>query len=106
MSDVQLLCYSVGAYTGCVVLCGAILESLVQKACDSKNIKEDGLGPKITALKNAGVVKGHYQDLIEVSKFYRHKAAHPTSEIFNLEKANLAIGATLIFIEEVFTIGR
>jgi len=78
----------------------------VQTACDGKNIKRDGLGPKITALKDAGVVTGHYEELMEVSKFYRHKAAHPWSEIFNIEKANLAVGAILIFIEEVFTIGR
>jgi hypothetical protein len=97
-----LVCYGVGAYAGAIALCGTVAESLVERACKDRGLVADGFGPKVRALRDQGVLKHQYDDLVGLVTTYRHLAAHPSAELFNLEKANIVIGATLILLDEVF----
>jgi hypothetical protein len=97
-----LICYGVGAYAGAIALCGTVAESLVERACKDRGLAPDGFGPKVRALRDQGILKHQYDDLVGLVTTYRHLAAHPSPEPFNLEKANIVIGATLILLDEVF----
>jgi len=97
-----LVCYGGGAYAGAIALCGTVAESLVERACKDRGLAADGFGPKVRALRDEGVLRHQYDDLVGLVTTYRHLAAHPSPELFNLEKANVVVGATLILLDEVF----
>ena len=97
-----LVCYGAGAYAGAIGLCGTVAESLVERACKDRRLVADGFGPKVRALRDQGVLKHQYDDLVGLVTTYRNLAAHPSAELFNLEKANVVVGATLILLDEVF----
>ncbi len=97
-----LLCFKVEAYTGAIALCGTVAESLVERACKSRALSGDSFGAKVKALRSEGVLKQQYNSLVGVVTTYRNLAAHPSDELFNREKANVVIGATLVLLEEVF----
>ena len=96
--------YSVGAYTACICVCRNILQDLVQKLCQANSISEGSLGAQIEKLvENKTIKSSHHSLLIELSKFFGHRAAHPTTEVFNKEKASLVLSALFIINEEVFS---
>lgn len=97
-----LLCYGVGAYAGAIALCGTVAEGLVQRACELRGLSGDSFGAKVKALREAGVLKHQYDDMVSIVTTYRNLTTHPSPEEFNREKANLVIGATLILVDEVF----
>ncbi len=86
----------------CCLTCGRIFEALVKEACKRNNLKFQGLARGIEKLKDNGILKGHYKQFFEVSKYYRDKVSHPTSEVFNKEKAKWFLSTLLIFVEELF----
>ena len=95
--------YRNGCYIACCLMCGRILEALVKDACDKTNIKFSGLGDGIKGLKAAGCLGGKPHDgLMSLSKYYRDKVAHPTSEVFGKDKAKWFLSSLLILIDELF----
>ncbi len=95
--------YRNGCYIACCLMCGRILEALVKDACDKTNIKFSGLGDGIKGLKAAGCLGGKPHDgLMSVSKYYRDKVTHPTSEVFGKDKAKWFLSSLLILIDELF----
>ena len=108
-SDIQALFYEAlntyrnGCYIACCLMCGRILEALVKDACDKNNIKFSGLGGGINDLKTAGCLGGKQHDkLVSISKYYRDKVVHPTSEVFGKDKAKWFLSSLLILIDELF----
>ena len=95
--------YKNGLYIACCSMCGNILAGLVKDTCQRNNLKYKGLAEGIKDLKDAGVIKEPYKQLIDVAKYYRDHADHPTSEAFTKEKAKLFLSSLIIFIEEIFT---
>ncbi len=96
--------FSVGAYTACVCVCRNILQDLVQSLCQVNLISEGSLTSQITALVSKNVIKtSHHSLLIELSKIFGNRAAHPTTEQFDRTKANLVLSALFIVNEELFT---
>jgi len=94
--------YKNGFYIACCSMCGNILESLVKGTCQRNNLEYEKLAQGIDVLKDAGIIKKPYEQLIDVAKYYRDHADHPTSEAFTEEKAKLFLSSLIIFIEGIF----
>ncbi|MCK5600867.1 DUF4145 domain-containing protein [Candidatus Pacearchaeota archaeon] len=94
--------YSVGAYTACACVCRTILQELVQKLCKKNNISEGSLKSQINKLvENKVIKKEHHPSLLDITKFFGHRASHPTTEIFDRTKANLVLSSLFILNEEM-----
>lgn len=85
--------YKNGFYIACCSMCGNILAGLVKDACQRNNLKYKGLAEGIKDLKDPGVIKEPYKQLIDVAKYYRDHADHPTSEAFTKEKSKLFLSS-------------
>jgi hypothetical protein len=61
------------------------------------------LKAQIEKLVEMGIIKSkHHSSIIDLSKFFGHRAAHPTTEVFDRNKANLVLSSLFIIVEEVF----
>jgi len=99
--------YSIGAYTACICVCRNILQKLVKMLCETNAISKPSLSTQIEELVNKGIIKSNHHSLIlEIAKIFGHRAAHPTTEVFNKEKANLVLSALFIINEEVFALPK
>ena len=101
-------CFNHGEYIACCSMCGNVLEGLINDECKQRDIKEVKLISKASKLLDALSQEGKkveepHRKLIEVVKFYRDHADHPTDEIFSRERASLFINTLLILCKEVFT---
>jgi len=101
-------CFNHGEYIACCSMCGNVLEGLINDECKKRDIKEVKLINKASKLLDALSQEGKkveepHRKLIEVVKFYRDHADHPTDEIFSRERASLFINTLLILCKEVFT---
>lgn len=95
--------YSVGAYTACICVCRNILQKLIQQLCKENSIKGGSLESQITQLVDAKIITNKYHSqLIDVAKFFGHRAAHPTTEVFSKEKASLILSSLFIINEDLF----
>jgi hypothetical protein len=94
--------YRVNAWTPAAAVCGMILEGRLQRLCQKNNLSIGGIGQMIRQLGEAGLLKGYYQNLLQVGEFFRHRASHPTSEDFDRDKTTLILAALLILIRELF----
>ncbi len=95
--------YSVGAYTACICICRALLESLVQELCKTNSVSEGTLKKQLEVLIEKKIIKEeNHSVLLEVAKFYGIRAAHPTTEVIGKEKANLVLSSLFIINEELF----
>ena len=56
----------------------------------------------IPRLGKAGLLGKHQQKLAEVGEFFRHRSAHPTTEVFDREKTTLILTALVILVRELF----
>jgi len=94
--------YSVGAYTACTCVCRTILQDLIQKLCKENSVAEGSLKSQIDKLIESEVIReGHHSNLLEITKFLGHRASHPTTEIFDRNKANLILSSLFILNEEL-----
>lgn len=95
--------YRNGCYIACCLMCGKIFEALVKDACSKNDVKFSGLGGGVNNLKEAGCLGGkHHSDLMSLSKYYRDKVVHPTSEVFDKDKAKWFLSSLLILVDELF----
>lgn len=94
--------YRFRAWTPAAAVSGMILEGLLQRLCDAKNVQKGTISQMIKRLGEAGLLKGYYHNLAEVGEFFRHRAAHPTSEEFDQEKTRLILSSLIVLIREVF----
>jgi len=95
-----LMAYASGAYTACVCVCGNVLESIIQEKCKVYKIKEQGINKQITSLAKKVKNKEITSQLMRVAAFFRNRAAHPTTEVFTKEKANLILSTLFILVRE------
>ncbi|MDD5503531.1 MAG: DUF4145 domain-containing protein [Candidatus Thermoplasmatota archaeon] len=96
--------YSIGAYTACICVCRNILQDMVNKLCAKNNISEGSLKSQIEKLVENGIIKSdHHGSMLTLSKFFGIRAAHPTTEVLNKEKANLVLSSIFIINEELFS---
>lgn len=95
--------YNSGAYTPCVCSCRTILEDIVQDLCKEHTINEGSLKSQINELIEKGVIKesSHQSKLVDLTKYFGQRAAHPTTEIFDRDKANLALSSIFILMKEI-----
>lgn len=95
--------YRNGCYIACCLMCRRIFEALVKDACNKNDIKFSGLGNGINDLKAASCLGGkHHDGLMSLSKYYRDKVPHPTSEVFGKDKAKWFLSSLLILVDELF----
>ena len=86
-----------------VTVSGKIFEALVKDACSKNDVKFSGWGDGVNNLKAAGWLGGkHHSDLMSLSKYYRDKVVHPTSEVFDKDKAKWFLSSLLILVDELF----
>lgn len=96
--------YSVGAYTACCCVGRNLIQHFVQRLCKENSIKEGSLDSQIKKLVEMKIIElEHHSELLDVVKFFGHRSAHPTTEVFSQEKANLMISTILILNEEIFS---
>lgn len=100
-------CYKHGEYIACCSMCGNVLEGLINAECKKRDIRKTKLLDKSSELlerlsdEGKKVGKAH-EKLIEVLKFYRDHASHPTEENFTRERASLFITTLQILCKEIF----
>lgn len=100
-------CYGHGEYIACCSMCGNVLEGLINAESKKRNISETKLLDRSSELlkrlsgEGKKVEKVH-ESLIEVVKFYRDHASHPTEETSTRERASLFINTLLILCKEIF----
>jgi hypothetical protein len=94
--------YSVGAYTACTCVCRTILQDLIQKLCRENSISEGSLKAQIDKLIEKNIIReSHHSNLLEITKFFGNRASHPTTEVFDRDKANLILSSLFIINEEL-----
>lgn len=71
--DESKLCFSVGAYRACAVMC----RRAIQQACIDKGAKNDSLEKQIDQLESKGVITTQMKDWAHSSRFLGNNAAHP-----------------------------
>jgi len=70
--------------------------------CKRSKIEYKSLAQGIDELKQEGMMEKHYEQLMDVAKFYRVHASHPSSEVFTKDKARLFLSSLVIFCSEIF----
>jgi hypothetical protein len=88
-------------------MCGNVLEGIINAECKKRDISETNLLDKSGRLfkclsKEGKKVEKVHENLVEVVKFYRDHASHPTEETFTRERASLFITTLLILCKEIF----
>ncbi len=94
--------YRVNAWTPAASVCGMILEGRLRALCRDNDLALGGIGQMIRSLGDIGFLKGYYHKLAETGEFFRHRAAHPTSEEFDREKTTLILTSLIILVRELF----
>jgi hypothetical protein len=94
--------YRVNAWTATAAVCGMILEGRLQRLCRANHIPTGSINAMIQRLGEAGLLRGYFEQLARVGEFFRHRAAHPTSEIFDREKTTLILTCLVLLVREVF----
>jgi hypothetical protein len=98
-----LMAYSHGLHTAVVALVSSVVESVVRRACEARELKADGFGPRVGKLKEAGVIKENaHKDLISIITNYRNSVDHGDAEVFTQQKADIVLGSALTLLDEVF----
>lgn len=101
MHEAVVAC-SVGAYTACVCICRNILQEMIQDLCKKNSVSGGSLKDQINKLVEKNVIKTkQHSQLIEVATIFGNRAAHPTTETFNKEKASLLLNTLTIINNEV-----
>jgi hypothetical protein len=100
-------CYKNGEFIACCSMCGNVLEGIINAECKKRDISETNLLDKSGRLfkclsKEGKKVEKVHENLVEVVKFYRDHASHPTEETFTRERASLFITTLLILCKEIF----
>jgi len=93
--------YRVNAWTPAAAVCGMLLEGRLQRICRENGIPGGGIGDMIRRLGEAGLLKSYYQNLAKVGEYFRHRASHPTTEVFDREKTTLILTSLIILIREL-----
>jgi hypothetical protein len=95
--------YCVNAWTPAAAVCGMILEGRLQTLCRKHEIPLGGvgIGKMIRLLGEKGLLKDYYTNLAKVGEFFRHRAAHPTSEKFDREKTTLVLTSLILLIRDI-----
>jgi len=95
--------YDHGAYAAAVCVCGTVAEGVVTRMCASRGLSGGSFGEKVRVLRDNGILKKQYDDLVGVVTTYRTLSAHPSPEEFNRQKADVVLGSTLILVDELLT---
>jgi hypothetical protein len=95
--------YDHGAYAAAVCVCGTVAEGLVTRICAAKALSGGSFGEKVRVLRENGILKKQYNDLLGIVTTYRTLSAHPSPEEFNRQKAGVVLDSTLILVDELLT---
>jgi hypothetical protein len=93
--------FRVNAWTPTAAACGMLLEGRLLRLCREKGLPGGGMNAMISSLGDAGHLRGYHEQLARVGEFFRHKAAHPTSERFDRDKTTLVLTSLIILIREL-----
>jgi hypothetical protein len=94
--------YRVRAWTPAAAVCGMLLEGRLQRLCQEHGLETGGMRDMIERLGAANLLGRHHREMAQVGEFFRHRAAHPSSEVFDQEKTTLILTLLLLLVRDVF----
>lgn len=94
--------YRVRAWTPAAAVAGMLLEGRLQRLCQENGLETGGMRDMIERLGAANLLGRHHREMAQVGEFFRNRAAHPTSEIFDQEKTALVLMLLLLLVRDVF----